>query len=181
MTLCLDCMATKLQVYIAIVLLVNIACIFQARKWREGPSLQHALRYAQLISWRESFLIVGGALPGKEEYNDNIYYFDPSVESGIWKIWMTHKDTAREKFAAIPISKGITICSKRESTSPVVKLKMYREGHLGNGNGLVEEGEDIRLSCSASPNPGNFTVSLYFKVRQMRDTRVTSQIHRQSM
>ena len=151
----------------------QLGLFFQARKWREGPSLDHALRFAQLISWRESFLIVGGTLPGKEEYNDNIYYFDPSVEPGTWKIWMTHKDTAREKFAAIPITKGVSICSKKESTSPVVKLKMDREGHLDDDNGLIEEGEDIRLSCSASPNPDNLTFSLYFKVRLMRLRHIT--------
>ena len=131
-----------------------------------------ALRFAQLISWRESFLIVGGTFLGKEEYNDNIYYFDPSVESGNWKIWMTHKDTAREKFAAIPITKGISICSKKKSFSPIVKLQMEGESHLGNVHGLMEEGEDIRLSCSASPNSDNFTISFYFKVCQNARYRV---------
>ena len=141
-------------------------------KWREGPPLNHALRFAQVISWRESFLIIGGTIDGKEEYNDNIYYFDPSVESGGWKIWMTHKDTAREKFAAIPITKGISLCSKKKSTSPTVKLQLEGESHLGNDYGLIEEGDDIGLSCSASPNPDNFTVSFYFEVQYvgMRDT-----------
>lgn len=122
----------------------------------------HPLRFAQLISWRESFLVVGGTLPGKDEYNDNIYYFDSSTDSGTWKIWMKHKDAAREKFAAIPITKSVSICSKRHSASPTVKLEMDRPSIE---HGLIEEGEDIRLVCSASPNQDNFTVSFYFEVR----------------
>ena len=134
-------------------------------KWREGPALMHALRFAQVVNWRDSFLVVGGTFFGDGEYNENIYYFDPSGDSGTWRIWMKHKDAAREKFAAIPITKGTAICSRKTSLSPIVKLQMESGGHADIDRKLIEEQDDIILSCSTLPSPGNFTVSFYFKVK----------------
>jgi hypothetical protein len=65
--------------------------------------------------WQGSFLVIGGTYDGGRKYNDDVYYFDSAQEK--WEVWMTHRDAAREKFVAIPITRNIGICEPKSRGS----------------------------------------------------------------
>ncbi len=85
----------------------------QDGRWRAGPALPRPLVHAQALQWRDTVIVMGGTYVTNngKEYSEDVYYFD--VAAADWKVWMRHRDVAREKFAAVPITRNVAICEPK--------------------------------------------------------------------